>query len=105
MTRAKLAYKNSATTRTCDVIEHEQKLWLVTGWLSHNALPVKRPQRIICLSSLQYQAVDLPDAAFLVTQPMPRGLFDLSIPPQLAGGYTVIDDPDIVLPDQGHDPS
>lgn len=79
------------------VIEHEDALWIVTGWLEHKSRPVKRPIRLIRLTGLRYERLD-PEkhgADFLVNQPIPRAVLDGRTPSEEAAGFVVVDTPPI----------
>jgi hypothetical protein len=52
-----LAYDDRHDVHLMDAIEHEDKLWLVPGWLLHHSQEFEIPARIICLSSLRHDKI------------------------------------------------
>jgi hypothetical protein len=74
---------------TMDTIEHEEKLWLVPGWIEYPDAGYKVPERLICLDGLRYQTLRNNKADFAVNVPIPRAVLSdpaLSLP---ATGYLV----------------
>lgn len=85
----------------CDLIEYEGKKWLVPQWLVSLSETEKKPARIIPIDSLRHQILD-PSGPYkadaLVTDPLPKALFDAEIPQELATRFHVVENPDIVIP-------
>ena len=79
-----------------DVIEFEQQLWAVPRWLEDPETGACSPERIILLDLLPDQKSGGVEEFFLL-DPVPRVVLDGQIPSELAGRYTVIDLPDVIL--------
>ena len=43
---------------TCDGIEHEGKLWIVSAWLEHPSEPIAIPERLIRFDNYPHQSDD-----------------------------------------------
>jgi hypothetical protein len=59
-----------------DTIFFENQWWLVATWLSSNTKSEKIPERLIRLSGLRYQEVDGKPYRFLLTNAIPKSVFD-----------------------------
>ena len=82
-----------------DAIEYEGKLWLVPQWSDSPILGVRMPTRIISLETIRHQQAPVGyEADLLINDPLPTGLLDGPIPPELAGRYVVIEEPEIEFP-------
>ena len=88
----------------CDAIEHEGRIWLVPHWLESPTRAETKPSRLIPLDILQHQTLPAGNpygADYIVNDPMPKQLFDETIPTQLAKLFQVVESPDIVIPAGG----
>jgi hypothetical protein len=85
--------------RTCrmDVIEHDGEFWLVPEWLDNQVRRLTKPLRIVSLRTLPHQRGNA-RPEFVVNDPVPKYVFDGRIPPEEAGKYVVIEDPEIYIP-------
>jgi len=85
-----------------DVIRHDRKLWLVTGWLELPSLGVSRPIRIIRFDNRQHQRMPaalkqgMPE--YILNGPVPKALLDGPARPQQAFSYEDVDAPEIDIP-------
>jgi hypothetical protein len=83
-----------------DAIEHEGRLWLVVQWLEHRTEGFAKPRRLIALDAFGLERFPQPthfgDAA--ASTPIPKGLLEFPIAPQLAGRFDVLEQPDVTLP-------
>ena len=59
-----------------DTIFYENEWWLVSSWLYHDARKEQIPERLVQLTGLQYQEVNLPDHRFLLNNSMPKSVLD-----------------------------
>ena len=85
---------------TCGAIEHEGKIWLVPQWFEVPAKAVIKPRRIIPLDILQYQEMSpgsLYKVDFVVNDPLPKALFDETVPRQLKRRFRVVEEPGIEI--------
>lgn len=82
------------------VIEYEGALWIVTRWLEHKTEPLRRPARLIRMTGLQFQEIDPEQqgADYMVSQPIPRALFDDRAPRKVPAGFVVLELPPIAFP-------
>ena len=78
-----------------DVIEHDGRCWLVPKWLYRDDRPTTKPERIVLLDTIPHKRTK---DRFVVEVPVPRYLFKGAVPPEEAGQYVVILQPDIELP-------
>lgn len=83
---------------TCETIYYEEKYWLVLKWLYSPDKTHKKPERIVCLSDMQFQKTDWPGKDFVLNVPIPKVVFDIQIPPSSLPGYIVIDYPEVIFP-------
>ena len=83
-----------------DVIEHDQKLWLVPQWLDSPAEGVSRPARIIRMDILRHQknAPNSPYGDYILNVPIPTVLLKLATPKQPVYGFEVQEMPEISFP-------
>jgi hypothetical protein len=82
-------------TALMDVIEYRNEFWLVPEWLDNQTQKLTKPLRIISLRTLPYQRTPGKTPEFVINDPVPKYVFDGQVPPQEAGKYVVIEDPDI----------
>jgi hypothetical protein len=75
---------------TCDGIEWKEKLWLVPHWLEDKASGVSTPARIIRFESLPHQPFR---DGYVVTDPVPKELFDLAPLKQPVAGFEYVELP------------
>ncbi len=88
----------------CEAIEHGGRIWLVPHWLESSTLAATKPSRLIPLDILQHQSLppgNAYGADYILNDPMPKQLFDETVPPQLAKLFQVVEGPDIVIPAGG----
>ena len=87
---------NLGVVMTCDTIEFQDKFWIVPEWKQNNAKCKMRPDRLICLDDLRHQRISggFP-ADFVLSEPIPRWLFDGDIPP--GKDIHVLKDPDLLV--------
>ncbi len=87
-----------ATVRLVDTVEHQGMFWLVPHWRELPNTQWMTPARIIALASLGH-VQDLGPShqghRFVVNGPVPRELFDPTIPNQLRDRYIIVDEPDL----------
>jgi hypothetical protein len=101
MKKLTVAFSIEGDTRIMkgDALEHEGRLWLVVQWLGNPAEGRAKPRRLIELDQFQLQrfpqTTQFGDGA--VGYPIPKGLLDFPIPPQLAGRFIVLEEPDITI--------
>lgn len=81
-----------------DVIEYDNKLWLVPEWLDYTDAKVTMPARIVCLDLLRHERPPSDDQDIVVSDPIPKSVFDGHVPPGIENQYLVIERPDIRLP-------
>ena len=83
--------------QSMDTIEHEGAFWLVPEWLDFPARGISMPRRIVSLATLRHERMSgKPD--FLVSDPVPRFVFDGEVPSQIKHMYIVRDLPEIRVP-------
>lgn len=80
-----------------DVIEYEGGFWLVPEWLDYPALKATRPLRIVAMETLVHTRTEGRNPEFVVEYPVPKYVFDGRIPPEEAGKYIVIENPDVAF--------
>ncbi len=81
----------------CDTIEYENGLWLVPEWI--DGIPTKessKPARIIQITYLP-KSGPFGEADYLLQNPLPKGVFEGHVPPELKDVYVVIENPDITV--------
>ena len=83
--------------QSMDTIEHEGSFWLVPEWLDMPAQGVTMPRRIVSLATLRHERMSgNPD--FVVSDPVPKFVFDGAVPSQLAHMYIVKELPELRFP-------
>lgn len=82
-----------------DTIEFEGKMWLVPEWLDNREEGFSHPTRIILLDNLPHQKSASPNEDFLLSDPLPKAVFDGHVPPESEFDYVVLERPDIKLRD------
>lgn len=91
-----LAYPDGTHhVHTTDVIEFRGTFWLVPEWLDNRVQKLTKPVRIVSLATLPHSRTG---RFFVVNDPIPKSVFDGQIPPQEAGKFVVIENPDISFP-------
>ena len=80
-----------------DVIEHDGKFWLVPDWLEDGTGRVMKPVRIVSFETMDYERMAGGNPDFFIADPVPRAVVDGCAPPEVAGKYVVIEDPDIFV--------
>jgi hypothetical protein len=83
----------------CDVIEFENKKWLVPSWQYNKAKGLRRPMRVILLDIIPHQPSPLPEVAWVLNHPLPKALLDGQLAPGEAIGFVVYDEPNVVQAD------
>ena len=81
-----------------DTIEYEGGLWLVPEWI--DGMPTKgyaKQRRIIRMPPLQPAGPAVPQADYILANPLPKGVYEGDVPPGLENVYAVIDHPDIAV--------
>jgi hypothetical protein len=78
-----------------DVIEYRNEFWLVPEWLDNQVQKSTKPLRIVSLRTIPHQRLPGQIPEFVVNDPVPKYVFDGRIPPEQAGKYVVVEDPDI----------
>ena len=82
-----------------DALEHEGRLWLVVQWFGNPVEGLAKPRRLIELDQFQLQR--FPQLTQFgngsVGYPIPKGLLEFPIPPQLADKFVVLEAPDITV--------
>lgn len=81
-----------------DLIEHDNELWLVPHWYDVPAQGVTKPNRLIRLKSLRYQASAGADNRYIVNTPIATALLNLPTPRQPVPGIEVQELPELSLP-------
>ena len=80
-----------------DTIEYKGHLWLVPQWIDGTPSEgYSKPVRIIRMPPLQ-QAGPSVSADYIVSNPLPKGVFEGHIPTEFENVYAVIENPDIVI--------
>jgi hypothetical protein len=73
-----------------DTIEFEGRLWLAPEWTVGQSPEWQIPVRIVLLDGLPRTKNETPlPADFLLTNPIPKGVLDGTIPPEKAIGFVV----------------
>lgn len=83
-----------------DVIEHDNKLWLVPQWYDVPAQGVSKPARIIRMDTLRHQKI-APGGLhgdYILNVPIPTALLNLPTPKQPVPGFEVQEMPEIIFP-------
>ena len=83
-----------------DTIEFEGKMWLVPEWLDNREEGFSYPARIILLDTLPHEKSKSPLEDFLLTDPLPKAVFDGQVPPESELDYVVVERPDIQVRDR-----
>ena len=85
-----------------DAIFYNGGLWLVPEWLEQPSEKLMKPARIILVEHMA-KAPANPEtgAALVLMQPLPKALFDCSVPLSEGTGFEVQDLPPILLNDDG----
>ncbi len=83
-----------------DTIEFEGKMWLVPVWLDNREEGFSYPARIILLDTLPHEKSRSPLEDFLLTDPLPKAVFDGQVPPESELDYVVVERPDIQVRDR-----
>jgi hypothetical protein len=81
-----------------DVIEFAGQFWLVPEWLDNAALGVTMPARMISLAPIGHNQLTAGIKYFVIEDPIPRSIFDGSIPEAEARGFVLIDRPPVQFP-------
>lgn len=94
-----LVFMDDAAAYVMDVVKHEGTLWLVPEWLAGNSRTHRLPVRMVSLANAKVQrtANGLP-ATFVVSDAIPRSIFDGSAPIDQRQKYDVRDYPDLAFP-------
>ena len=81
----------------CDTIEYENELWLVPEWI--DGIPTKKSSRPVRIIQITYLPKSGPfgEADYLLENPLPKGVFEGHVPPELKNVYVVIENPDITV--------
>lgn len=81
-----------------ETVEYQGGRWLVPHWLADHARGVRIPIRIVRMDSLEHQAVQFGEAAFVLSSPVPKAVLD-GVAREVAGvRYEVVESPDIQVP-------
>jgi hypothetical protein len=80
-----------------DVVDHDNKLWLVPHWYDVPALGLTKPARLIRLDTLKHQPPS-GQSRYVVNAPMPTALLSLPTPKQPTFGFEVQEMPELSLP-------
>jgi hypothetical protein len=60
-----------------DVIEYQNKLWLVSGWIAGPTAGIECPERIVCLDGLRLdKALPEHNADLVLTTPLSRDILE-----------------------------
>jgi hypothetical protein len=81
-----------------DVIEHDNKLWLVPQWYDVPAQGVSKPARIIRMDTLPHQKPSGPHREYILNVPIPTALLNLPTPKQPVPGFEIQEMPEITMP-------
>jgi hypothetical protein len=81
-----------------DVIEHAGQFWLVPEWLENHVRRVRRPARMLPLSTVAHDRMPGFDPEFLVTETIPKDVFDGRLSGEAAARYRVAEFPEIEFP-------
>lgn len=85
-----------------DTIEYQGLYWLVPEWLETPNREVKMPARIIRLLGIPHQqTIGGKFGDFVVSQPIPKAVWNGQVPPEQANVYLVIDRPPIRIVHKG----
>jgi len=90
--------EDDGTIYEIDLVEHDNELWLVPHWYDVPALGVTKPNRLIRLKSLRYQAPVGSDYRYSVKTPIATALLNLPTPRQPIPGIEVQELPELSLP-------
>jgi hypothetical protein len=92
--RVALYKEGNGPMEICAAISHEGKIWLVPDWIRSPRGRSAKPLRMIPLSKLPHK--EFPPEAFAdygIDGVVPKGLFDLHIPPVLSAAFGVLERP------------
>jgi hypothetical protein len=95
VTKTIVAFVGDGQIYQVDTIEHDGMLWLVPRWHECAAAGWRKPERIICVSTMAHQKWG---DKHVLNSPIPRDIFDGRAEPKPADGILVIEMPDISLP-------
>ena len=90
--------QDSGSMAECNAIKHQNKLWLVPQWIDNPTTQTSKPERIICMDGLPYQAggkVGNREFSYLLSSPIPTAVLYGPNPSQAADGFVVEMSPDI----------
>lgn len=74
--KAALSFAGESIIYAMDVIEYRDIAWLVPTWLEAPSAGYKTPERIVRLDAFPHQVTPgSPFGDFLLTQPLPKGVF------------------------------
>jgi hypothetical protein len=82
----------------CAAIRHEGEIWLVPDWIRSPRGRSAKPLRMIPLSKFPHKEFPQTPEAFAdygIDGLVPKGLFDLHIPPVLSAAFGVLERPAI----------
>ncbi len=80
-----------------DTIEYEDDLWLVPEWIDGSpSEELSRPARIIRITFLP-RTGPFGDAQYVLRDPIPKGIFEGHVPPELKELYVVIENPCVAV--------
>lgn len=98
--RTLILLEGSSAPDICDTIFFQEQYWLVGTWLDLPDKSGKKPERIVCLSTLSHKKSSGKNGYdfLLLGDPIPKSAFDLHIPPQEVTGYVVHDLPEVLFP-------
>ena len=81
----------------CDSIEYEGHIWLVPEWLDDTpTVGFSRPARIVRVTGFA-QPCTFGGADYLISNPLPKGVLDGHVLPELETLYVVIKNPNITV--------
>jgi hypothetical protein len=81
--------------RLCVVVAYQGRKWLAAPWIDNLETGKSMPERIVCLDLLEHQKSTHPDYQYVLTRPVPKGVFEGQIPSPSEGIFVVVENPQI----------
>jgi hypothetical protein len=81
-----------------DVIQYEERFWLVPEWLDNHAEKISMPVRIISFDQVAHHRMKGTNPEFVVECPIPKSVFEDRLSSEEAKQYEIVERPPIVIP-------
>src|ERR1017187_3030857 len=78
-----------------DIIEYDDRVWIVAKWSEPLPEGWSRPLRIVCAQELDLRRLLMGNyrEGFLLSEPIPTSLFDDVISPEIRAAFEIVDQP------------